>query len=138
MTNFFEPFVAHGYEKAVQIEVMQGENLARAASKTTTLKHYIWSTLPNGEKLTSGKWKIPHIAAKNMVDDFIKQDEALLQKTTFLWIAPYATNFQYPVFTPNFLVRDKFPTQMHINSNNDHRNRQRVTYSCPRPQQIFL
>jgi hypothetical protein len=51
--------------------------------------------------------KIPHIAAKNPVDDFIKQDKALLQKTTFLWIAPYATNFQYPGFTPNFLVSNQ-------------------------------
>jgi hypothetical protein len=50
MTKFFEPFIVHGYEKAVQVEVTQGENLARAASKITALKHYIWSTLPSGEK----------------------------------------------------------------------------------------
>lgn len=105
MTDFFEPFVAHGYEKAIEIEAMQGKNLARAASKIPTLKHYIWSTLPNGEKLTNGKWRIPHFVAKNVVDDFIKQDKSLLAKTTFFWITFYANNFQYPIFTPNLLVR---------------------------------
>ena len=104
MTDFFEPFSTAGPEKAIEIETAQGLNLARAAAKTTTLQHYIWSTLPNGSKITNGKYNIPHFVAKNNIDDFIKQDASLLAKTTFLWITFYGNNFQYPMFTPNLLV----------------------------------
>ncbi|KFY94561.1 hypothetical protein V500_03158 [Pseudogymnoascus sp. VKM F-4518 (FW-2643)] len=55
VTDFFEPFGKHGPEVAVKVEVAQGINLASAASKTPSLTHYIWSTLPNGKK-TSGKY----------------------------------------------------------------------------------
>ena len=104
MTDFFEPFSTAGPEKAIEIETAQGLNLARAAAKTPTLQHYIWSTLPNGSKITNGKYNIPHFVAKNNIDDFIKQDASLLAKTTFLWITFYGNNFQYPMFTPNLLV----------------------------------
>lgn len=104
VTDFFEPFAAHGPEKAVEIEAAQGINLAKAAAKTSTLEHYIWSTLPNGARITHGKYHIPHFVAKNRVDDYIKGDAALVAKTTFLWITFYGNNFQYPMFTPNFMV----------------------------------
>jgi NmrA-like family len=104
ITDFFEPFAANGPEKAIEIESAQGINLARAASKTSTLEHYIWSTLPNGSRLTNGKFQIPHFAAKNKVDDYIRSDKALFAKTTFLWITWYANNYQYPMFTPIYVV----------------------------------
>lgn len=107
MTDFFEPFTKFGPEKAVKIETAQGINIAKAASKTATLKHFIWSTLPNAAKVTDGKYKIPHFVAKNNIDDHIKSDADLLSKTTFLWITFYGNNFQYPVFTPSFLVSTK-------------------------------
>ncbi|KIX94169.1 uncharacterized protein Z520_10195 [Fonsecaea multimorphosa CBS 102226] len=105
ITDFFEPFVAHSFnpEKAIEIEVTQGINMARAASKTASLKHYIWSTLPNGKKLTDGKYIVPHFEGKNRIDDYIRSDKALLAKTTFFWITWYGNNFAYPIFTPNFL-----------------------------------
>ncbi|EXJ74675.1 uncharacterized protein A1O5_01368 [Cladophialophora psammophila CBS 110553] len=103
ITDFFEPFVAHGPEKAIEIEVAQGINMAKAASKTATLEHYIWSTLPNGKKLTDGKYIVPHFEGKNRIDDYIRSDKALLAKTTFFWISWYGNNFAYPIFTPNFL-----------------------------------
>jgi len=102
-TDFFEPFNNHGPEKAIEIEAAQGINLARAAAQTSTLEHYIWSTLPNGGKLTGGKYLIPHFVAKNRIDDYIKADEVLYPKTSFLWIAWYGNNFQYPVFTPSLM-----------------------------------
>lgn len=103
VTDFFEPFATHGPEKAIEIEAAQGINLARAAAKTATLQHYVWSTLPNGSRITNGKYNVPHFTAKNKVDDFIKQDASLLAKTTFLWITFYGNNFQYPMFTPNLM-----------------------------------
>jgi hypothetical protein len=104
ITDFFEPFIANGPEKAIEIEVQQGINMARAASKTSTLQHYIWSTLPNGKKLTNGKYVVPHFEGKNQIDEYIRSDKALLAKTTFFWITFYGNNFQYPIFTPNYMV----------------------------------
>src|SRR5271163_4828027 len=52
VTDFFEPFSKNSPEKAIEIEAAQGINLAKAAAKTTSLEHYIWSTLPNGSKVT--------------------------------------------------------------------------------------
>lgn len=68
-----------------------------------TLKHYIWSTLANGKRLSGGKHIIPHFEGKNIIGDYIKQNPALLAKTTFLWNTYYASNLMFPMFTPNFL-----------------------------------
>jgi hypothetical protein len=85
VTDFFEPFAKNGPEKAVEIEVVQGINIAKAAVATATLEHYIWSTLPNGRKVNNGKFNVPHFEAKNAIDEYNKSDVALLVKTTFLW-----------------------------------------------------
>jgi len=103
VTDFFEPFAARGPDAAVEVEVAQGKNLANAAVKTATLKHYIWSTLPNAKKISDGKFLVPHFEAKNRIDDYIKNHPILLPKTTFLWITWYASNYVFPMFTPNFL-----------------------------------
>jgi len=103
VTDFFEPFAASGPEHGMTVEVAQGQNLARAASQTSTLKHYIWSTLPNGKKISNGKYLVPHFEAKNKIDEFIKSDEKLYAKTTFLWVTWYASNYLFPMFTPIFV-----------------------------------
>jgi len=102
VTDFWALFGASGPEDAVKVESAQGINLARAASKTPTLEHYIWSTLPNSRKISGGKYVVPHFESKNIIDDYIKQDKNLYSKTTFIWIGFYASNFSYPIFTPNF------------------------------------
>jgi len=103
VTDFFEPFAKGGPELAVEVEVAQGINLAKAASKTPTLKHYIWSTLPNGRKISGGKYVVPHFDGKNQIDAYIKSDPVLHPKTTFIWVTFYMSNFFYPMFTPNLV-----------------------------------
>ena len=103
VTNFFEPFSQYGPQKAVEVESEQGMNIAKAAASTSTLQHYIWSTLPNGMKISGGKYLIPHFEAKNKVDDFIRGDASLLAKTTFLWVTFYATNYYFPMYTPYYI-----------------------------------
>jgi hypothetical protein len=103
VTDFFEPFASGGPSHAMKVEVQQGINLANAALATPTLEHYIWSTLPNSSKLTNGKYLVPHFEGKNKVDEYIKRKTDLYRKTTFLWIAFYAANYVFPVFTPNLL-----------------------------------
>lgn len=105
VTDFFEPFAAKGPEEAMKVESVQGINLAKAASATPTLKHYIWSTLPNGKKISGGKYVVPHFEAKNQIDAYIKSDPTLLTKTTFVWVTFFASNLFFPMFTPNLIVR---------------------------------
>ncbi|KAK7422007.1 hypothetical protein QQZ08_009728 [Neonectria magnoliae] len=102
-TNFFEPFATVGSDKAMEMESTQGINLANAAAATPTLRHYIWSTLPNATHISQGKISIPHFTSKNTVDSYIRSDPELLRKTTFLWVTMYASNLQYPFYKP-FLV----------------------------------
>jgi hypothetical protein len=108
VTDFFEPFAAKGPKEAIKVESAQGINLAKAASATPTLNHYIWSTLPNASKISGGKYIIPHFEAKNQIDNYIKSDAGLLAKTTFLWVTFFASNLFFPMYTPNLLV-SKFP-----------------------------
>ncbi|KAJ3485397.1 hypothetical protein NLG97_g6823 [Lecanicillium saksenae] len=68
-----------------ELETQQGIIMAKAASATATLEHYIWSTLPNGTK----DFPVPHFEGKYKVNAFIKQDAALLAKTTFLIFTTY-------------------------------------------------
>jgi len=104
MTDFFEPFMKFGAQKAMDIEFEQGQNIARAASNTPGLQHFLWSTLPNANQLTQGKFVVPHFEGKNRIDDFIRQDKILLAKTTFLWFGFYAENLFYPIFAPIHVV----------------------------------
>ncbi|KAG4280547.1 hypothetical protein FPRO06_11880 [Fusarium proliferatum] len=99
-TNFFEPFMIYDTEQAIEIETRQGFNIAKAAAATPTLEHFIWSTLPNTHRISGGKFAVPHYVSKNRVNDFIKSDPALLRKTTFLWVAVYASNINYPFYRP--------------------------------------
>ncbi|KAK3354004.1 hypothetical protein B0T25DRAFT_518933 [Lasiosphaeria hispida] len=104
VTNFFEPFIKHQSPvKAVEVEVQQGINLAAAAAATPTLEHYIWSTLPNAQAITGGKYSVPHFDGKNVVDAHIRADAALLAKTTFLWVTWYHSNYIFPMFTPYWI-----------------------------------
>ncbi|KAJ5988434.1 hscarg dehydrogenase [Penicillium waksmanii] len=101
VTDFYEPFATGiGPEKAMQIEYERGLKLARAAAKTKTLEFYFWSTLPAANDLTNGEVKVPHFDAKAAVDAYIKNDIALNSKTIFLLTGFYASNFNYPPFTP--------------------------------------
>ncbi|KAH8647063.1 hypothetical protein BGZ60DRAFT_391372 [Tricladium varicosporioides] len=103
VTDFFEPFMKSGPTIAAQIEKTQGINLATAASLTPTLKHYIWSTLPNVREITNNKYSVPHFNGKNEIDDFILNNAGLKEKTTFLWVTWFASNFTSPLFKPTLL-----------------------------------
>lgn len=107
VTNFFEPFLAHqSPERAMEIEYQQGVNLALAAASTldtgtNTLEHYFWSTLPDTQAISEGRFLVPHFDAKRRVDTYIREHlPHLLAKTTLLWVGFYHTNLRTPLFTP--------------------------------------
>ncbi|KAI5463906.1 putative NAD dependent epimerase/dehydratase [Mariannaea sp. PMI_226] len=103
VTDFYELFQKYGPAKAKETETQQGTNLAKAASATSTLEHYIWSTLPNGTK----EFPVPHFEGKFNVDMVIKADAALLAKTTFLLVCFYGNNLQLASFRPYWIETAK-------------------------------
>ncbi|KAL4960345.1 uncharacterized protein BDV14DRAFT_211767 [Aspergillus stella-maris] len=101
VTDFYEPFASGiGPEKAMQIEYDRGVKLARAASRAEKLETYFWSTLPAARALMGGDIEVPHFDAKGAIDAYIKNDEDLNRKAIFLLTGFYASNFEYPPFTP--------------------------------------
>lgn len=65
VTNWWEYlFSGKSQDEAGEIEHQQGMNLARAAAKTSSLEHYIWSSLPSAETITKGKLKVPHVCLR--------------------------------------------------------------------------
>ncbi|KAH8820704.1 hypothetical protein F5884DRAFT_764922 [Xylogone sp. PMI_703] len=99
VTDFYALFHQHGPVKAKELETKQGVIMAKAASVTATLEHYIWSTMPKGSK----NYPVYHFESKSDVDVTIKSDPALLAKTTFLIVCFYANNLQIASFRPYWI-----------------------------------
>lgn len=104
MTDYWAGFMTQSVEELIDIEARQGISLAKAASQTSSLKHFVWSTVPDHVKISGGKHSVPHFEGKHKVDEFIRQDKDLLSKTTFLWVGYYGTNITLPMIVPNLLV----------------------------------
>ncbi|KAL4966422.1 NmrA/HSCARG family protein [Aspergillus stella-maris] len=102
VTNFFETLGALTIEKSMEVETTLGINLAIAASKTESLEHYIFSTLPDSSKYSGGKAIVPYYESKNAVERYIRSNlPGLLEKTTFLWLGWYASNVLAPPCHPS-------------------------------------
>src|SRR6266566_3303308 len=76
VTNFWEP----GTD-----ELKQATAAVRAA-KEAGVKHFIWSTLPDVEAISRGKFHLPHFTGKAKIDRIVK--EAGFANHTFV-IAPF-------------------------------------------------
>jgi uncharacterized protein YbjT (DUF2867 family) len=76
VTNFWEEGT---------IELKQGTAAVHAA-KGAGVKHFIWSTLPNVEAISGGKFHVPHFTGKAKIDRIVK--EARFANHTFV-IAPF-------------------------------------------------
>ena len=53
-------------------EIDQGKAAIQAA-KNAGVNHFIWSTLPDVEKISNGKFDVPHFTGKAKVDELVKQ-----------------------------------------------------------------
>ena len=93
-------------QESKDIEVEQGIKIASAASKTASLKHFIWSTLPDATGTSGGKFPCPHLDSKAVVDKHIMDKlPELAKKTTFLWVGFYGSNLAYfPTTKPAMFV----------------------------------
>jgi uncharacterized protein YbjT (DUF2867 family) len=52
-------------------EIAQGRNAVQAA-KDAGISHFVWSTLPDVEQISNGKFTVPHFTGKAKVDEFVK------------------------------------------------------------------
>lgn len=71
-------------------EVAQGE-MAIQAAKNAHIDHFIWSTLPNVEEISNGKFSVPHFTGKANVDALVKN--AGFAHYTFVQPPFYFQNF---------------------------------------------
>eukprot|EP00897_Mesotaenium_endlicherianum_P005861 jgi/Mesen1/5302/ME000264S04331 len=75
------------YHKPTEFEV--GVDHAKLA-KEAGVQHYIWSTLPNTEKISDGKYKMAHFTDKAKVDEVVKAQG--FKYTTFVQANWYFDN----------------------------------------------
>ena len=77
LTNAFKD--AHGVFVVTNFwegadEIAQGKTAIQAA-KDAGVNHFIWSTLPDVEKISNGQYEVPHFTGKAKVDDLVKDAE---------------------------------------------------------------
>lgn len=80
--------------------------IARAAARTPTLEHYIWSTTPSAKRDFNGEHSTPHMDYKANVDARIKSElPELAAKTTYLYFGYYPQNMMFfPFIKPTEYV----------------------------------
>ena len=103
VTNWWESlFSGKTQWESGEIEERHGMNLARAAAKTPTLEHYLWSTQPSAKRMLPGTLETPHMDYKANVDARIKAElPELAAKTTYLYFGYYPQNMAYfPLIKP--------------------------------------
>src|SRR6058998_886730 len=96
VTNFFQ-------EKGAD-ELKQATAAVRAA-KDAGVKHLIWSTLPNVEAISGGKFDVPHFTGKAKIDSIVKA--AGVASHTFV-IAPFYFQNLAGAFGPQKLPDGSF------------------------------
>ena len=78
-------FLVTNFQEAGTDELKQATAAIRAA-KDAGVKHFIWSTLPDVEAISGGKFNVPHFTNKAKVDRIVK--DAGFANHTFV-IAPF-------------------------------------------------
>jgi len=83
-------FLVTNYREAGADEIKQATAVVRAA-KDAGVEHFIWSTLPDVEQISGGKFHVPHFTGKARIDRIVK--EAGFPHHTFVIAPGYYQNF---------------------------------------------
>ncbi len=83
-------FLVTNFREAGTDEFKQATAAVRAA-KDAGVKHFVWSTLPNVEAISGGKFDVPHFTGKAKIDRIVK--EAAFPHYTFVIAPGYYQNF---------------------------------------------
>jgi uncharacterized protein YbjT (DUF2867 family) len=78
-------FLVTNFQEAGAEELKQATAAIRAA-KDAGVKHFIWSTLPDVEAISGGKFNVPHFTGKAKIDQVVK--DGGFESYTFV-IAPF-------------------------------------------------
>lgn len=115
-TAFHGPtLLSEGPEATQKLEHAQAMNLVRAAAATVGLRHLVFSTLPDPDVISGGKWKIPHFSSKQGANAFIvggypgaqvdgtAKEEiwgALRHKSSLMSVGMYGSNLLWDPYRP--------------------------------------
>ena len=83
-------FLVTNFQEIGPDELKQATAAVRAA-KDAGVKHFVWSTLPNVEAISGGKFDVPHFTGKAKIDRIVK--EAGFPNHTFVIAPGYYQNF---------------------------------------------
>src|SRR6266446_3057263 len=83
-------FLVTNFREAGIDELKQAPAAVRAA-KEAGVQHFVWSTLPNVEAISGGKFDVPHFTGKAKIDRIVK--EAGFPHHTFVIAPGYYQNF---------------------------------------------
>ena len=83
-------FLVTNFREAGTDEFKQAAAVVRAA-KDAGVKHFVWSTLPNVEAISGGKFDVPHFTGKAKIDQVV--NEAGFPHHTFVIAPGYYQNF---------------------------------------------
>jgi uncharacterized protein YbjT (DUF2867 family) len=83
-------FLVTNFREAGSDEFKQATAAVRAA-KDAGVKHFVWSTLPDVEAISGGKFDVPHFTGKARIDRIVK--EAGFTHHTFVIAPGYYQNF---------------------------------------------
>jgi len=102
--------VTNFWDRATRMsEFEQGRNLVHAA-KAAGIKHFVWSTLPDYQALSNGKYSVPHFTSKARVDAEV--EAAGFSRYTFVEAPFYFQNFltiHAPRKTPDGREQWRYP-----------------------------
>lgn len=86
-------------------------NIGKAAFEIPTLKHLVISSLTGPQKISGGKYHVPHIDYKaRAVEEIETRFPTLAAKITILWVGWYPTNLTIPLLRPFLWVCALFNT----------------------------
>src|ERR1700760_3039894 len=83
-------FLVTNFREAGTDDFKQAAAVVRAA-KDAGVKHFVWSTLPNVEAISGGKFDVPHFTGKAKIDRLVT--EAGFPHHTFVIAPGYYQNF---------------------------------------------
>lgn len=81
-------------KQSASAEIVQGKAIADAAVQIPTLEHFVWSALPDPERLSGGRFmKVNHWKSKSLVAEYIQHEKPeLWAKTTTILFPNYFEN----------------------------------------------
>jgi len=86
LTNFWDPEIVG---KDITLELTQGKLIVDVAEEQN-VKHFIWSSLPDADKISGGKYHVPHLTQKNQVEQYARSKKNL--PSSFIHVAFYMQN----------------------------------------------